>query len=62
MFLYNTVFCLLFSLIQKLKAQLFVDKFSEEIAFSFLDYIFSGFELNFMVAVDFTGHIKFLSV
>ncbi|KAJ0014024.1 hypothetical protein Pint_20009 [Pistacia integerrima] len=37
-----------------LKGQLFVDKFIEKEQFSFLDYISSGFELNFMVAVDFT--------
>ncbi|PRQ42042.1 putative C2 domain, von Willebrand factor, type A, copine, protein BONZAI [Rosa chinensis] len=38
-----------------LKGQLFVDQFNEKQQFSFLDYISSGFELNFMVAVDFTG-------
>ncbi|XP_020274484.1 protein BONZAI 3 [Asparagus officinalis] len=38
-----------------LKAQFFVDNFCEEIQYSFLDYISSGFELNFMVAVDFTA-------
>ncbi|XP_042517244.1 protein BONZAI 3 [Macadamia integrifolia] len=38
-----------------LKGQLFVDGFSEKIVYSFLDYISSGFELNFMVAVDFTA-------
>lgn len=27
----------------------------EKVQYSFLDYISSGFELNFMVAVDFTG-------
>jgi hypothetical protein len=38
-----------------LKGQLFVDRFLEKEQYSFLDYISSGFELNFMVAVDFTG-------
>ncbi|XP_057503332.1 protein BONZAI 3-like [Actinidia eriantha] len=38
-----------------LKGQLFVDGFSEKKLYSFLDYISSGFELNFMVAVDFTA-------
>ncbi|KAK9919705.1 hypothetical protein M0R45_028286 [Rubus argutus] len=37
------------------KGQLFVDQFCEKEQFSFLDYISSGFELNFMVAVDFTA-------
>lgn len=38
-----------------LKGQLFVDGFCEKKLYSFLDYISSGFELNFMVAVDFTA-------
>ncbi|XP_065852861.1 protein BONZAI 3 [Euphorbia lathyris] len=38
-----------------LKGQLFVDHFLEKEQYSFLDYISSGFELNFMVAVDFTA-------
>ncbi|KAA8545038.1 hypothetical protein F0562_019863 [Nyssa sinensis] len=38
-----------------LKGQLFVDSFVEKKLYSFLDYISSGFELNFMVAVDFTA-------
>ncbi|XP_010921847.1 protein BONZAI 3 isoform X1 [Elaeis guineensis] len=38
-----------------LKGQLFVDKFCEKIQYSFLDYISNGFELNFMVAIDFTA-------
>ncbi|KAJ0013162.1 hypothetical protein Pint_19991 [Pistacia integerrima] len=38
-----------------LKGQLFVDKFIEKEQYSFLDYISSGFELNFMVAIDFTA-------
>ncbi|XP_044498776.1 protein BONZAI 3-like [Mangifera indica] len=38
-----------------MKGQLFVDKFIEKEQYSFLDYISSGFELNFMVAVDFTA-------
>ncbi|XP_042514738.1 protein BONZAI 3-like isoform X2 [Macadamia integrifolia] len=38
-----------------LKGQLLVDGFSEKMMYSFLDYISSGFELNFMVAIDFTA-------
>ncbi|KAF5189378.1 Bonzai-like protein [Thalictrum thalictroides] len=38
-----------------LKGQLYVDGFHEKIIYSFLDYISNGFELNFMVAVDFTA-------
>ncbi|KAH9688635.1 protein BONZAI 3 [Citrus sinensis] len=38
-----------------LKSQLFIEKFVEKEQYSFLDYISSGFELNFMVAVDFTA-------
>ncbi|KAF9607414.1 hypothetical protein IFM89_035552 [Coptis chinensis] len=38
-----------------LKSQLFVDGFGEKSLYSFLDYISSGFELNFIVAVDFTA-------
>ncbi|GAB4860348.1 Protein BONZAI 2 [Ancistrocladus abbreviatus] len=38
-----------------LKSQLFVDKFSESIQFTFLDYLSAGHELNFMVAIDFTA-------
>ncbi|XP_039028744.1 protein BONZAI 3-like [Hibiscus syriacus] len=41
--------------LQILKGQLFVDQFIEKEQFSFLDYISSGFELNFMVAIDFTA-------
>ncbi|KAK0602892.1 hypothetical protein LWI29_037974 [Acer saccharum] len=37
-----------------LKSQQFVDKCIEKEQYTFLDYISSGFELNFMVAVDFT--------
>ncbi|KAI8025124.1 Protein BONZAI 3 [Camellia lanceoleosa] len=40
-----------------LKGQLFVDGFCEKKLYSFLDYISSGFELNFMVAVDFTAMV-----
>lgn len=40
---------------KKLKGQLFVDKLQERVQHTFLDYISSGFELNFMVAVDFTA-------
>lgn len=32
-----------------------MDSFVEKQLYSFIDYISSGFELNFMVAVDFTG-------
>ncbi|CAH1419072.1 unnamed protein product [Lactuca virosa] len=38
-----------------LKSQLFVDKFSERVQHTFLDYLAGGCELNFMVAVDFTN-------
>ncbi|KAK9117713.1 hypothetical protein Sjap_016660 [Stephania japonica] len=38
-----------------LKSQLFVEKFSESIHRTFLDYIAGGCELNFMVAIDFTA-------
>lgn len=38
-----------------LKGQLFVDGYVEKELDSFLDYISSGFELNFMVAIDFTA-------
>ncbi|RHN78821.1 putative C2 domain, von Willebrand factor, type A, copine, protein BONZAI [Medicago truncatula] len=38
-----------------LKGQLFVDQYCEKEQFSFIDYISSGFELNFLVAVDFTA-------
>ncbi|BBH03600.1 Development and Cell Death domain protein [Prunus dulcis] len=38
-----------------LKSQLFVDKFTESIQHTFLDYLAGGCELNFMVAVDFTA-------
>ncbi|GMJ13994.1 hypothetical protein like AT5G61910 [Hibiscus trionum] len=38
-----------------LKSKLFVDKFSETIQHTFLDYLAGGFELNFMVAIDFTA-------
>lgn len=32
-----------------------MDQLQEKVQHTFLDYISSGFELNFMVAVDFTG-------
>lgn len=32
-----------------------MENFCEKEQFSFLDYISNGFELNFMVAIDFTG-------
>ncbi|KAL4582912.1 hypothetical protein LXL04_007473 [Taraxacum kok-saghyz] len=38
-----------------LKGKLYVDGFIEKPLYSFLDYISSGFELNFMVAIDFTA-------
>ncbi|KAJ7945613.1 Protein BONZAI like [Quillaja saponaria] len=38
-----------------LKSQLFVDKFAENVQHTFLDYLAGGFELNFMVAIDFTA-------
>ncbi|XP_022134974.1 protein BONZAI 1-like [Momordica charantia] len=38
-----------------LKSQLFVDKFSESVQQTFLDYLAGGYEMNFMVAVDFTA-------
>ncbi|XP_076919316.1 protein BONZAI 3-like [Bidens hawaiensis] len=38
-----------------LKGKLFVDTYEEKELYSFLDYISIGFELNFMVAVDFTA-------
>lgn len=38
-----------------LKSQLFVDKFSESVQYTFLDYLTGGCELNFMVAIDFTA-------
>ncbi|KAK1567155.1 hypothetical protein Q3G72_008743 [Acer saccharum] len=38
-----------------LKSQLFVDNFSESIQYTFLDYLAGGFELNFMVAIDYTA-------
>ncbi|KAM7480215.1 hypothetical protein LguiA_028428 [Lonicera macranthoides] len=37
------------------KSQLFVDKFSESVQHTFLDYLAGGCELNFMVAIDFTA-------
>lgn len=39
-----------------------MDRFVEKVQYSFLDYISSGFELNFMVAVDFTGDASFYSL
>ncbi|KAF8408509.1 hypothetical protein HHK36_007665 [Tetracentron sinense] len=38
-----------------LKSKLFVEKFSESVQHTFLDYIAGGCELNFMVAIDFTA-------
>jgi len=42
-------------ILQVLRSQLFVDRFIESVQYTFLDYLAGGFELNFMVAVDFTG-------
>lgn len=41
---------------QVIKSQLFVDKFSESLQQTFLDYLAGGYEMNFMVAVDYTGN------
>ncbi|XP_060205368.1 protein BONZAI 1-like isoform X2 [Lycium barbarum] len=38
-----------------LKSQLYVESYSEKIQYTFLDYLASGYELNFMVAIDFTA-------
>ncbi|CAH8381093.1 unnamed protein product [Eruca vesicaria subsp. sativa] len=38
-----------------LKSQLFVEKFTETVQHTFLEYLASGFELSFMVAIDFTA-------
>ncbi|CAA3008838.1 BONZAI 1 [Olea europaea subsp. europaea] len=38
-----------------LKSQLFVDTYSEKIQYTFLDYLAGDYELNFMVAIDFTA-------
>ncbi|KAL8047388.1 hypothetical protein ABFX02_08G238300 [Erythranthe guttata] len=38
-----------------LKGELFVERYEEKQLYSFLDYVSSGFELSFMVAVDFTA-------
>ncbi|VFQ70923.1 unnamed protein product [Cuscuta campestris] len=37
------------------KVELFVENFIEKQLYSFLDYVSSGFELNFIVAIDFTA-------
>ncbi|KAH7543165.1 hypothetical protein FEM48_Zijuj02G0154200 [Ziziphus jujuba var. spinosa] len=42
-----------------LKGQLFVDQFCEKEQFSFLDYISSGFELNFMAIMEVGEVIQF---
>lgn len=36
-----------------------MDKFSESVQQTFLDYLAGGYEMNFMVAVDFTGLLVF---
>ncbi|XP_042500146.1 protein BONZAI 1-like [Macadamia integrifolia] len=38
-----------------LNSKLYVDKYSENVQHTFLDYIAGGCELNFMVAIDFTA-------
>ncbi|KAJ4961475.1 hypothetical protein NE237_021385 [Protea cynaroides] len=38
-----------------LTSKLYVDKYSESVQHTFLDYIAGGCELNFMVAIDFTA-------
>ncbi|XP_043725233.1 protein BONZAI 1-like [Telopea speciosissima] len=38
-----------------LNSKLYVDKYSESVQHTFLDYITGGCELNFMVAIDFTA-------
>lgn len=43
------------SLTKVLKSRLFVEKFTESIQYTFLDYLAGGYELNFMVAIDFTA-------
>ncbi|KAF2596722.1 hypothetical protein F2Q68_00012476 [Brassica cretica] len=40
---------------QVLKSQLYVEKFTETVQHTFLEYLASGFELSFMVAIDFTA-------
>lgn len=41
------------------KGQLFVQEYFESEQCTFLDYIANGYELNFMVAIDFTGKYNF---
>jgi len=48
------------TIMQMLKGRFYVDKYTESVQYSFLDYLAGGFELNFMVAVDFTG-ISYIS-
>uniref|UniRef100_A0A8R7RG62 C2 domain-containing protein n=1 Tax=Triticum urartu TaxID=4572 RepID=A0A8R7RG62_TRIUA len=38
------------------KGKLFLDNFQEKVKYTFLDYISYGFELKFMVAIDFTAN------
>ncbi|XP_073155670.1 protein BONZAI 3-like [Henckelia pumila] len=38
-----------------LQSKIFIERYVEKQIYSFLDYISSGFELNFMVSVDFTA-------
>ncbi|KAG7968648.1 hypothetical protein I3843_08G165300 [Carya illinoinensis] len=43
-----------------LKGELCVDQFCEKEQYSFLDYVSCGFELNFMVTVDFTDSLHYI--
>ena len=58
-YLYHEFLCLslkaYLTITQVLKSRLFLDKFTESVQYTFLDYLSGGFELNFMVAIDFTG-------
>ncbi|GAB2213458.1 hypothetical protein Drorol1_Dr00021503 [Drosera rotundifolia] len=38
-----------------LKSKIYVERFTESVQYTFLDYLAAGCELNFMVAVDFTA-------
>jgi len=52
----------LVALNQVLKSQLYVEEFLESVQYTFLDYLAGGCELNFMVAIDFTGKIFIFSL
>ncbi|KAF7097398.1 hypothetical protein CFC21_099225 [Triticum aestivum] len=43
-------------LLKRKKGKLFLDNFQEKVKYTFLDYISYGFELKFMVAIDFTAN------